>query len=208
MIRKLHTRLTDPAGFAMPIVIVVSMVLMIVAAVAVTSGLNATTSSNRDRQVKVSRQAADAGLELALYHLNAVMAGETLQCLSSDGAGNMTMVDYPGGGNWCDPVTDTMADGSTIEYRISRAMDVAGTSPQQVTRRVVATGTYLGQQRRAGMRHHTVSVRRYLYGETAAIALHPQGDPPEHQGLGFDNHRIPAQADSPAPPTLGGAATS
>ena len=83
MIRKLHRRLTDPAGFAMPIVIVVSMVLMIVAAVAVTSGLNATTSSNRDRQVKVARQAADAGLELALYHLNAVMAGQpTLPCVT------------------------------------------------------------------------------------------------------------------------------
>jgi hypothetical protein len=149
MIRTLHTRLTDPAGFAMPIVIVVSMVLMIVAAVAVTSGLNATTSSNRDRQVKVARQAADAGLELALYHINAVMAGQALPCLSRDGAGNMTMVDYsPPGGQWCAPVTDTMADGSTIAYQLSRETPVTGTSPEQVTRRIVATGTYLGQQRR------------------------------------------------------------
>jgi hypothetical protein len=149
MIRKLHSRLTDPGGFAMPIVVVVSMVLMLVAAVAVTSGLNATTSSNRDRQVKVARQAADAGLELALYHLNAVMAGQPLPCVTGDASGNMTMVGYSTpGGEWCAPVTGTVADGSKVEYQVSKETPVAGTSPQQVTRKIVATGTYLGQKRR------------------------------------------------------------
>jgi type II secretory pathway pseudopilin PulG len=147
MIRKLHTRLTDSAGFAMPTVIVVSMILILVATVAVTSGLNATTSSNRDRQVKVARQAADAGLELAMFHLNAVMADQTPPCVSGDPA---NLVLGPADGEWCDPVTATMADGSTVEYQVSRIYEtpVAGTSPQQVTRKIVATGTYLGQKRR------------------------------------------------------------
>ena len=53
----------------------------------------------------------------------------------------MTIVDYsPPGGEWCAPVTDTLDDGSQIEYRISRQMPVTGTSPQQVTRKIVATG--------------------------------------------------------------------
>jgi hypothetical protein len=29
------------------------------------------------------------------------------------------------------------------------------------------------------MGHQSLSVRRHFYGETAAITLHPQGDPPE-----------------------------
>jgi hypothetical protein len=66
----------------------------------------------------------------------------------------------------------------------------------------------LGQQRRARVRDQTLSVRPDFYGETAAIALHPQGDPPERRGLGFDNHRIPAHSNSSAPPTTGGATAS
>jgi type II secretory pathway pseudopilin PulG len=145
MTRTLHTRFTDQAGFAMPVVIAAATVLMLVAAVAFTSGLTATTSSNRDRQVKVARQAADAGLELALYHLNAVMAGQTLPCVSGDPA---NLVLGSSAGEWCDPVTDTLADGSTIAYQLSKETLVTGTSPQQVTREIVATGTYLGQRRR------------------------------------------------------------
>jgi hypothetical protein len=146
---RMHlTRLREQGGFAMPVVIAVSSLLMLVAAVAVTSGLSSTTSSNRDRQVKVSRQAADAGLELALFHLNAVMAGEAQPCAARDAAGNFTLTGYAAGGQWCAPVTDTMADGSKVEYQVSAETSIPGTNPEQVTRKIVATGTYLGQKRR------------------------------------------------------------
>src|SRR5215211_2843780 len=58
------------------------------------------------------------------------------------------------------------------------------------------------------MRHQPLSVRHDIYRETASITRHLQGDPPEHRELGFDNHRIPAQPDSPAAPTTGAAAAS
>jgi cytoskeletal protein CcmA (bactofilin family) len=150
MNRTLHNRLADQAGYAMPTVIVVSALLMLVGALAIASGFNATTSSNRDRQVKVSRQAADSGLELALFHLNAVMAGQPQPCVIRDAAGNITMTGYDAStsGEWCPPVTDTLADGSKVEYRISKETPIAGTNPQEVIRKVVATGTYVGQKRR------------------------------------------------------------
>jgi hypothetical protein len=148
MNQTLYNRLADQAGYAMPTVVVVSALLMLVGALAIASGFNATTSSNRDRQVKVSRQAADSGLELALFHLNAVMAGQTLPCATRDAAGNITMTGYDASGQWCPPVTDTVADGAMVEYQISKEAPIAGTNPQQVVRKVVATGTYLGQQRR------------------------------------------------------------
>jgi cytoskeletal protein CcmA (bactofilin family) len=148
MNRTLFNRLADQAGYAMPTVIVVSALLMLVGALAIASGFNATTSSNRDRQVKVSRQAADSGLELALFHLNAVMAGQSLPCATRDAAGNITMTGYDASGQWCPPVTDTLADGAMVDYRISKETPIAGTNPQEVIRKVVATGTYVGQKRR------------------------------------------------------------
>jgi hypothetical protein len=148
MTRSPRTRPGGQAGFAMPIVVAVSALLMLVATAAVTTGLNATTSSNRDRQVKVARQAADSGMELALFDLNTVVAGQALPCAARDASGTYTMSGYATGGEWCAPVTRTLADGSVVEYRVSKEMPVAGTNPEQVVRKVVATGTYVGQQRR------------------------------------------------------------
>ena len=61
----------------------------------------------------------------------------------------------------------------------------------------------LGQQSRARVRHQALSVRRDFYGETAPIALHPQGDPPEPVCRPSTPRRIPAQADSSAAPRSG-----
>jgi hypothetical protein len=144
----LHIRAAGQAGFAMPVIIAASAVMMMVAVAAVSAGLSATTSSNRDRQVKVSRQAADAGIELALFDLNTVVAGQALPCAARDAAGVYTMTGYAAGGEWCAPVSRTLADGSTIEYRVSKELPIAGTNPERVMRKVVATGTYVGQQRR------------------------------------------------------------
>ena len=63
----------------------------------------------------------------------------------------------------------------------------------------------LGQQRRARVRHQTVAVRAHGYRETAPIALHPQGEPPEPILQASNTRRIPARADSPAAPTTGAA---
>jgi type II secretory pathway pseudopilin PulG len=141
-------RLADQAGFAMPVVVAVSALLILVATAAVTSGLTATTSANEDRQVKLARQAADSGMEMALFHLNRIAAGETLPCVSRDASGNYAMANYAAGNQWCAPVTETLADGSTMSYTISAEAPQANTNPEQVVRKIVATGTYLGEQRR------------------------------------------------------------
>jgi hypothetical protein len=61
----------------------------------------------------------------------------------------------------------------------------------------------LRQPCRAGVRDQTLSVRSDFYGETAPIALHPQGDPPEPLCRPLTTRRIPAHADSSAAPTTG-----
>ena len=149
MTKKLRFRhFGDQAGFAMPIVVAVSALLMLVATAAVTSGLRATTSANENRQVKLARQAADSGIEMALFHLNRIAAGQALPCVARNAAGTYSMASYAAGNQWCAPVTETLADGSTMTYRVSAEEPQPNTSPQQVRRRIVATGTYLGEQRR------------------------------------------------------------
>ena len=75
-----------------------------------------------------------------------------------------------------------------------RARELAG-QPDPVGR--------LGQQRRAGVRNHTRSVRHDIYVEPAPIALHPQGDPPEPRRLGLRQPQNPCsggQFSGPAHP--------
>ena len=40
------------------------------------------------------------------------------------------MAGYAAGGEWCAPVTETLADGSTIEYRVSSEVPVPNTNPR------------------------------------------------------------------------------
>src|SRR5215207_2366649 len=50
-----------------------------------------------------------------------------------------------------------------------------------------------------------VSVRRHCQGDLAAIALHPQGDPPEPGSRASATRNIPAQPDRTSAPTPVGA---
>jgi hypothetical protein len=114
----------------------------------VTTTRSAGDAANRDRRVKTARQTADAGLELALFRLNAVIAGETQPCASKDAAGNLLLTGYATGGEWCPVVEDVAADGSKTRYWVSKSTLVPDSFPPQYNRRVVAEGEYLGQRRR------------------------------------------------------------
>jgi hypothetical protein len=83
-----------------------------------------------------------------------------------------------------------------------------GAEPKRQRMRQPGLVGYLRQQRTTGMRHQPLSVRRHLYRETAPIAHHLQGEPPEPGSTSITTRRIPAQPDNTAPPPTGGAATS
>src|SRR5437899_4203143 len=63
----------------------------------------------------------------------------------------------------------------------------------------------LGEQCAAGVRDQTLSVRRHVYREIVAIALHPQGDPPELGNEASTTPILQAQPDIPAPRPARGA---
>jgi hypothetical protein len=57
----------------------------------------------------------------------------------------------------------------------------------------------LGQQHAADVRDQTLSIRHDIYLETAAIALHPQGEPPELGNKVSTTPILQAQPDIPRP---------
>jgi len=73
-----------------------------------------------------------------------------------------------------------------------------GETARKRAREPAAVGQ-LREQSAPRVRHQTVSVRADFYGETASIALHPQGDPPELGNWASATRRIPAQSDEIAP---------
>ena len=88
---------------------------------------------------------------------------------------------------------------ATLTHARQRARELAGEADPV---------SDLAEQRSAGMRDQTLSVRRDIYREIAPIALHLQGEPPEWMLQASNTRRIAAQADSPAAPTTGAATAS
>lgn len=66
---------------------------------------------------------------------------------------------------------------------------------------------HLRQQSRPGVRDQALSVRSELYREIAAIALHPQGDPPELGNKVFSNPNSPSPVGHSRAPGVPGVRT-
>jgi hypothetical protein len=146
MIRTLRS----DSGFAMPVVIGVVSIMMLLVGVAMTTAVRSSTESRADRNIKVARQSADAGLEVGLMRTNQALAGNPAgqPCLDKDAAGNMTYAPYAAGGQWCAPVTDVLPDGTSATYQLSAEQLVPGSNPPTYIRKLVATGTARGETRR------------------------------------------------------------
>jgi hypothetical protein len=152
------------AGFAMPVVIGVTMVMMLLVAISVTLATRSSTDARADRNTKLARQAADAGLELALFRTNQALAGNSTSqpCFDKNAAtGTFSYGGYAPGGGWCTPVTDSHPDGTQSSYRISEEVLVPGSSPPQYTRKVVSSGTVRGETRRV---YAEISARQGVTG--------------------------------------------
>jgi Tfp pilus assembly protein PilX len=174
------TPLRSQSGFAMPVVIGVTAIMMLLVGTAVTLATRSTTEARQDRTIKVARQAADAGLELALFRMNQVLASNPTSqpCVTKTGGGALQYTGYATGGEWCAPVSDTLADGTQTTYSVSKEVQVPGSNPAQYTRRVVSSGTVRGETRRV---YAEINARRGggafgIYGISARDTILFQND--------------------------------
>ena len=162
-------RLRGEQGFVMPTAAIVLGLAVLTAGVAATQTVTAQEGSVHERHAKRALQAADAGVEAAMYRMNRLgvsRATETSKCVTINAAsGDATLTNLPGGGTytwngnsawsggtggWCDAVTQQTDDGATYSYRVSgEALD--STDTNYLRRIVVSTGTYQGVSRRVAV---------------------------------------------------------
>lgn len=160
----------DERGYAMAVTVTVLMLALLFSLVAVEHVITGTSSAARDDHERRAIAAADAGLRIAILHLDAldpdidVALQRTIavqQCVVGGGAGApvpLGLVSVAAGA-WCPPVTGDLGTGARYAATTGPAVSLAppagvlpGTYPVALSRRIVSVG-------RAGR------VVRRLYGE-------------------------------------------
>lgn len=129
-------------------------VLFMVAGLATVTARAAITSDHqslRDRNVKQAVQAANAGLEAAMYRTNLMQPG-SLQCaLKGVVDGNLHVAPL-GLDGWCAAQTEDIGNGASYSARVSAGSSLHVNGQSLVQRRIVATGTAGGVTRRVMLR--------------------------------------------------------
>jgi Tfp pilus assembly protein PilX len=191
LLELLLHRLRGEQGFVMPTAAIVLGLAVLTAGVAATQTVTAQEGSVHERHAKRALQAADAGVEAAMYRMNrlgASRAAETNKCVTINAAsGDATLTNLPGGGTytwngdsawsggtsgWCDAVTQQTDDGASYSYRVSgEALDPTDTN--YLRRMVVSTGTYQGISRRVAV---ALQARRALPLFTGDFAVFSDRD--------------------------------
>ena len=169
----MRRRLAGEAGVSVAVAVAVLSILTLLGGVAVTQAVSALRGTDRDANLKRALQAADAGLEAAVYQLNRLDAGAnvnvsqlnpeqiTLQgCIAGiggDGSFDIgalapTTPTDPDGRRWCPSVGQDLDNGARYDYRVSEVARIASgctaAGTLDLDREIVATGTAGGVTRR------------------------------------------------------------
>jgi len=163
------TRAED--GFALPVAISILVISGILVLAAITLATHNTDRANRDRDSVRATQAADAGIDAALYRLNkaltasqapgvlglSVAAVAETACVEVN-LGQVATVTATGG--WCDfaggtEQVDGAIDGGTgwtpaeYSYRVSTGTNIGtDSSANLIERQIISTGTVDGVSKR------------------------------------------------------------
>ncbi len=133
---RLRTRFADPAGFVIPIVMIVLLVITLLVSAAVIQAVSASGLALRDSNAKRAEQAADAGLRMATfeYDISAVdlLSVASLQspqvgsCVTgSTAAGIGVTANSVASPPWCGAVVEDLGDGESYSYQASPATQIS-----------------------------------------------------------------------------------
>jgi hypothetical protein len=135
----------DERAIAVPVALAILVLVWGLATLALREAVTSQTQSQRDRDVKRALQAANAGVETALYRMN-LLQPSMLSCVTLS-AGSLTVSALQADG-WCAPQTEDLGDGVSYTTRVSSAISLHVNGQALVERRVVSTGTASGVKRR------------------------------------------------------------
>jgi hypothetical protein len=136
--RFIRTRLLeDERAIAVPVALAILFLVWGLATVALRGALTSQNQSQRDQNVKRALQAANAGVEAAVYRLNLLQPGSQ-QCVT--GAGGTLAVSGLQSDAWCANQSEVLGDAGTYTMRVSSAVAIRPNGQALVQREVVSTG--------------------------------------------------------------------
>jgi hypothetical protein len=169
-VRSLRNRLASDRGIALPVTVSVMFMVAGLATVTARAAISSDHQSLRDRNVKQAIQAANAGLEAAMYRTNLMQPG-SLQCaLENASSGNLTVVGV-GGDGWCPQQTEDLGNGQSYAVRISAGSSLHVNGQSLVQRKFVSTGAANGVRRRVMLRSNAATGEPVFPQGYAGVAL-------------------------------------
>ncbi len=155
---KLRDRLADEAGAAMILAMVVLMITGMLAAVSVTLATQTNSSTRRDANTKSALEAAEAGLQVALYRLNMLRPDDT-HCIG-DAVSTPTITPPAPANPLCASSSTQLGNGTSYQYYTTNALAGSAkcvglvlTSSNTISQRcVTSVGTSNGVSARSQIR--------------------------------------------------------
>jgi hypothetical protein len=117
----------DERGFVMGLLVMILALALMLLAVAATQAIRTTDTANRDRYSRQAVQAAEAGLDTAVYRADALsvdlrtVLNVSNQCVAETG-GLLTFLNV---GGWCPVVDEDLGNDISYSYRVSPVTHVA-----------------------------------------------------------------------------------
>ena len=159
--------LRDESGIALIAALLVMLIIAMMAAAAVTVAVGASSHARTDVNRKNALEAAEAGLQVALYRLN-MLVPSSGNCIG-DTATAPTITTSSGEG-WCQSSTYTLGNGSTYQYYTSTQLasgqscvgyTVSGSQPI-INRCITAVGISRGVVARSQIRAAAFAATPYF----------------------------------------------
>jgi hypothetical protein len=141
-VTRARHRLARQEGIALPVSVMSLMLVLSLSGLVLQQSMAVGDSANREQRSKRAIQAADAGLDVAVFRVSKI-ATATDPCPVIGGTG-FAGYENIAGELWCPEVQENAGDGKSYAYRVS-APAANG------DRRVVATGTADGLTRRVAV---------------------------------------------------------
>jgi Tfp pilus assembly protein PilX len=157
-LHQLRARLADETGAAMLVAMIVVMVTGMLAAVSVTIATQTNSSTRRDANNKSALEAAEAGLQVALYRLNMLRPDDT-HCIG-DAVSTPTITPPAPASPWCVSSSTQLGNGTSYQYYTTPSLGgsatcvgLALTSSNTISQRcVTSVGTSNGVSARSQIR--------------------------------------------------------
>ena len=148
---RLHALITEDRGIALPVTVSVLFMVAGLATITANAAISSEHSTLRDRNAKQAFQAANAGIEAAMYRTNLMQPGSQQCAYKNPANGSLTVSGVQADG-WCAPQTEDLGNGQSYTMRISAGQSLHVNGQSLVQRSIVSTGTGSGVRRRVLLR--------------------------------------------------------